>query len=342
MAGLYDDLPEPVLAAAPAEASGQALPLSQSFGAGLPAESRPAPTAVSRLFTLDDASVHMTLGFLSLSDIGTVPSVCKLLQWLRESWLQWRRFIAPLRREVHVHVARLLGAESQSIEKLISLAADIEAAAINGFRRKGHAYLLGGVGGFSYSYGALPLQRVLWSLHSEGLTAWRGVCSMAVDGSFALLPPWGFERRRALLPEEVRLLVGISLWLPPEGAEAEHSYPLLYLNAALQEASAFEALAAQHEDNPPCVAATCEAVLFRPGGGASAVVEEWSLRFCFGPVGFRHQGHGDTDGYRVEAYAAGRRRWRPPDLCYAPDGELSRDAGLHLILRARRCDGLLD
>merc|ERR1712192_62989 len=144
---------------------------------------------------------------------------------------------------------------------------------------------------------------------------------------------------------------------PPEGVEPEHSYPVLKLCAALKGAQAFEALAAKHPSDPPCLAATCDAVIFRPCSRGSqdegldcsrdsdtsaAVLEEWSLRFCFGPRGFRHAGHGECDGYDAEFSAAGRRRWRPVELCYARATPGSREtpfAGMRLLFRGRRCEG---
>lgn len=166
---------------------------------------------------------------------------------------------------------------------------------------------------------------------------------MTIDADFALLPPWNRASQRPLLPRRLRLLVGISLWLPPEGVDAARSFPALYLNVALEQPAALRALAAQHPAAPPCVSATCQAVLFRPGEPASrGLMEEWGLRFCFGPEGYRHPGHGETDGYAIEAFAPGRRRWRPPNLCECLDGQRPQDAGLHLLLRACRCEGLLD
>jgi len=345
MAGLYDDLPEPASstpAAASAPNAGSAA-IAQRLGALAPAPRPSASGASQLLHTLDEANFHAVLGFLPLPDVGaSLPVASRLALWLRNVWLPWQQLLAPLRRQVDVHVVRLLNPRLQSMEELSVLATSIESAALSGFRGLRHSRLLGGVGGYMYFYGGLPMQRVLWSLHSEGLTPWRGVCSMAVDAHFALLPPWALAKRRTLLPERVQLLVGISLWLPPDGVDAEHSFPALYLNVALADAAAFEALAAEHPSLPPCISATCEAVLFRPGTCSAGVMEEWNLRFCFGPEGYRHPGHGETDGYGIEAFAVGRRRWRPPNVCECLDGQRPRDAGLHLLLRGRRCDGLLD
>merc|ERR1712110_543784 len=106
----------------------------------------------------------------------------------------------------------------------------------------------------------------------------------------------------------------------------------------------FESLASQYPDDPPCLAATVDAFLFRPKTEAAEtpIVEEWSLRYCFGPESYRHTGHGETDGYRLEVKSEGRRKWRPPDLCYTKVGDAPRDTGLHLLVGARRCDGLLE
>ena len=190
------------------------------------------------------------------------------------------------------------------------------------------------------SYCELPIPRVVWSLHSEGLSRWRNTCAAVIDGEFALLPPWDRSPRKGFLPRKVRILLGVSLWLPPNEVAAEHSFPSLYLNAALLEPEKFEALAERHPSNPPCLAATCEALLLRMMPGTASTLEEWSWRFCFGPEGYRHSGHGDLEGYRHEIGTPGQRRWRPPELCFAGLEESAQS--LRLLLRSRRCIGLLE
>lgn len=190
------------------------------------------------------------------------------------------------------------------------------------------------------SYCELPIPRVVWSLHSEGLSRWRNTCAAVIDGEFALLPPWDRSPRKGFLPRKVRILLGVSLWLPPNEVAAEYSFPSLYLNAALLEPEKFEALAERHPSNPPCLAATCEALLLRMMPGTASTLEEWSWRFCFGPEGYRHSGHGDLEGYRHEIGTPGQRRWRPPELCFAGLEESAQS--LRLLLRSRRCIGLLE
>lgn len=371
MAGLYDDLPEPSFVALvpPAEAEAAAI---EEFVATLPSAQRPPLppcSARSPLFTLDDATFHGgLLACLSVVEVGaSLPRVCRALRWLRDSWASWRRAVEPLGGSMGaacggrdpgpaVLVARLNNAASCSVERLARLSKTIGAAAAHGFGdfgRRRHARLLGGGGEHRYVYGGLPLQRVIWSLHSEGFTEWRGACSMTMDASFCVLPPWCSPSRRRLLPETVQVVVGISLWLPPHDASADESYPLLCLNAALEDPDSLLEVAERSTENPPCVALNVEAVLIRPpaAGGSSAAgtqaspdgcefCEEWSLRAFFGPHGFRHSGLGHSEGYAVEAYAPGHRRWVPADPCFARDGEA--DTELHLLLRCTRCEGLLD
>jgi len=161
-------------------------------------------------------------------------------------------------------------------------------------------------------------------------------------------------------PPQVRLRLGISYYLPPAGVCVEESFPMLKLCAVLENPQDFQLLADKHPSEPPCLAATCDALVFRPCPAASSdesgrqnsgstpqmsatVLEEWSLRFCFGPDGYRHTGHGECDGYAAEFRAAGQRRWRPVEHCYAKEGLSDIPfPGLRLLFRARRCDGLLD
>eukprot|EP00401_Gymnodinium_catenatum_P052613 CAMPEP_0117540800 /NCGR_PEP_ID=MMETSP0784-20121206/43686_1 /TAXON_ID=39447 /ORGANISM="" /LENGTH=381 /DNA_ID=CAMNT_0005337467 /DNA_START=72 /DNA_END=1215 /DNA_ORIENTATION=- len=290
MAGLYDDLPEPASMGTQPDVD-LVTHGAASQGAEAPRPERPRPSGPSPIFSLDDASLHAVLGFLALPTVGrALPAVCPLLRWLREDWLSWQRFIAPLHRH-KVQVTRLLRASSRGVEDLMPLAESIGAILLQGFgvgrrRRPLGCWGVGGglanagfapaaVLGQSCHYGELSMPRVLWSLHTEGFTRWRGVCALTLDARFALLPPWSFAKRRALVPPRVLLHVGISLWLPPDGIEAAHSFPGLHLNVALAEPHAFETLAGTYPEDPPCLAATCDAVLFRPSGSdASAAVLE--------------------------------------------------------------------
>ncbi|CAK0909885.1 unnamed protein product [Prorocentrum cordatum] len=298
----------------------------------------------TRFFAMDDLSVHLVWGFLPLPCVGrAVPAACRLMLWLREEWQAWQAFAQPLRRPGRtIRIARLLRAGERGVEHLAGLAAVLEEAALRGFSG---APAPGGSGRLALQYGELAVPRVQWSLHSEGLSPWRGVCSLPLDAEWAVLPPW---RKAVGGGLRASLLLGVSLWLPPEGVSVADSFPGLMLSVTLQEPELLEALAERSPSEPPCLAAACDALLVRGGGRAGAAgppaLEEWRLRFCFGPQGHRHAGHGDLEGYRAEVRQMGRKRWRPPDLCYTPSWEqpCPGDAGLRLLLRGRRCDGLLE
>ena len=339
MAGLYDDLPEPQAESQTALSFGNNCSETQkddfeSLG--------PRPDAgSSHVFKLDDVILQHMFSYLALPDVGNVlPAVCPLLLYLRSSWSDWRRFAQPLiLSRPRIQLTQLLNIHSRSLEELSHVSESLGKFAVEafqGFRRlPSFAPDL-----HALSYCELPIPRVVWSLHNEGLSRWRNACAAVVDGTFALLPPWDRVPRKAFLPKKVRILVGVSLWLPPNEVAAEHSFPSLYLNAILLEPEKFEALAERHPSNPPCLAATCEALLLRMMPGTASTLEDWSWRFCFGPEGFRHAGHGDLEGYRHEIQTPGQRRWRPPELCFAAKEENAQS--LRLLLRSRRCIGLLD
>lgn len=345
MAGLYDGLPEP--SGAGSMVAGDGLTSIENISSTVTAKKtrvRPCIATAAPIFIMDDASVHVMFAFLALPDIGSsLPVTCRVLRWLRDTWLLWQQFLAPLQRR-HINVTRLSRSRLESIQELGSLTAAVGSMAEHGFRgeRCGHSWR--GVDGFAYNYGELPVPRVMWSLHTEGFTPWKNVCSMAVDAGFALLPPWS-GARRLLLPSRIQVQLGISLWLPPQYGDPEYSFPALHLNAALDEPEKFEAIAARYPNEPPVLAAVCDAMLFRPGSSTAigaTVVEEWGFRVCFGPRGYRHPGHGETDGYFSEVNVVGRRRWRPPELCHVPDGQRPQDLALHILSRGKHCEGLLD
>eukprot|EP00928_Gymnodinium_smaydae_P044207 TRINITY_DN29507_c0_g2_i1.p1 TRINITY_DN29507_c0_g2~~TRINITY_DN29507_c0_g2_i1.p1 ORF type:complete len:364 (+),score=37.55 TRINITY_DN29507_c0_g2_i1:192-1283(+) len=363
MAGLYDDLPDPCSLEFGTTTVATAAVEASNVQEMVKLKVRPHAPDSSRLLCLDDVSFCLVLSFLSLPDVGTnLPAACPVLSWLRDEWLVWSRFVAPLRRG-GVHVVRVRCIEQRSLDALAMLACSIEQALKQAIveadsrRRRplgcwGMPIPLGGladadivrVPGQVISYGELPMPRVLWSLHNEGFTPWKGVCSLKLDACFSLLPPWNQTRRNDMLLSNVKFEVGISLWTPPENADTAQSFPGLHLKVRLVDAAVLEAVALQHLDNPPCLAATCDALLFRPGdvNKQVTILEYWSLRFCFGPTGYRHAGHGETDGYQMEVSVAGRKRYRPPDICYTRVGEQLRGEGLHLLVGWRRCDGLLD
>eukprot|EP00933_Yihiella_yeosuensis_P043959 TRINITY_DN3899_c0_g2_i2.p1 TRINITY_DN3899_c0_g2~~TRINITY_DN3899_c0_g2_i2.p1 ORF type:complete len:360 (-),score=59.87 TRINITY_DN3899_c0_g2_i2:206-1285(-) len=355
--GLYDDLPLPADEVAPVQNKTNSCKHETLLDESLLLKPRPADAGDSLLFLLDDVIIHQIFEFLALPEVGTaLPATCRLVRFLRVIWIAWQRFEKPLRRE-RVRVEHLLNVHLRSLEELSELSEAIQEV-IRSSPGK-HRLPSSSSDLKNYSYFELATPRVQWSLHNEGFSNWRS-CSDKVDVSFALLPPWDRHPRRRFLPQKVRLVVGISLWLPPSGADAEHSWPALWLNCSLEQPEVFEALAERHPDNPPCLAATCEAIAFRPRFESSQkkaeglrsaelsalphaqVLEEWSCRFCFGPTGYRHVGHGETEGFDFEVSTVGRRRWRPPDLCFARVGEQPQDQGLHLLLQTRRCIGLLE
>ena len=339
MAGLYDDLPEPQTESqVSASVDVGAKQLQEN---SLEIGPRPEDAGSSKVFTLDDVSLQHILSFLALPDVGNVlPTVCPLLLFLRSSWADWRRFSQPLRRP-KIRMMQLLNIQSRSLQELAHVSESLGRFAVEGFQGFRPRLPSFAPDLHALSYCELPIPRVVWSLHNEGLSKWRGTCAAVVDAEFALLPPWDRPPRKAFLPRKLRLLLGVSLWLPPDEVAAEHSFPSLYMNAALLEPEKFEALAERHPSNPPCLAATCEALLLRMTPGAlSSTLEDWSWRFCFGPEGYRHAGHGDLEGYRNEIRTPGRRRWRPPELCFAAGEESAQS--LRLLVRSRRCIGLLE
>ncbi|CAJ1361308.1 unnamed protein product [Effrenium voratum] len=340
MAGLYDDLPEPQSDNAQQllVESEQRRHSDDAFDVG----PRPEDAGASRLFALDDVTLQQIWGFLALPDVGnSLPAVCPLLKFLRGAWAVWQRFAAPLCR-TRIQIMQLLHVHSRSLPELALLSESLGEAVdgFQGFRPRLPSFA---PDLHALSYCELPIPRVVWSLHNEGLSKWRTACASVVNAEFALLPPWDRPPRRNFLPRKVHLLLGVSLWLPPQQVEAEHSFPVLYMNVALLEPAVFESLAERHPGGPPCLAATCEALLLRldPGLRSSALEDDWSWRFCFGPEGYRHTGHGETEGYRCEVQSAGRRRWRPPELCFARVEEKAAQS-LRVLLRCRRCVGLLE
>eukprot|EP00930_Biecheleria_cincta_P045277 TRINITY_DN31209_c0_g1_i1.p1 TRINITY_DN31209_c0_g1~~TRINITY_DN31209_c0_g1_i1.p1 ORF type:complete len:354 (-),score=33.64 TRINITY_DN31209_c0_g1_i1:135-1196(-) len=349
MAGLYDDLPEPA-----SHTNAQVICTGTQFEnecrdqAHVTAQIRP-DAGKSRFLTTDDATIHHVLSFLPLTDVGTAwPSCCRLMQYLREDWQDWRHFVRPLRDRIRIKVIQILQVQSRSIGELGKLSATLENVALEGFPGCKPRQPSSANDRDMHSYFELPTPRVVWSLQSEGITSWRGVCSLAIDAGYALLPPWDRGARRLHLPKKIQLLIGVSLWLPPVGADLEHSFPGLYMNVALALPEIFERLADRFPDSPPCLAANCAALIVKPQDASSSLettgmptLEDWTWRFCFGPEGYRHMGHGDTEGYRREITVAGRRRWRPPELCFARAGE-NRQASFCVLLRTRRSVGLLD
>lgn len=340
MAGLYDDLPEPQSE----QASGQVT--SEKTEAHLEYDwkdvPRPKDPGNAKLFALDDVSLEHVLSFLSLLDLGNVlPAVCPLLLFLRGVWPEWRRFVQPLRR-AGVETIQLLQVDTRSLAELCHLSECLNHFAAEGFRGFKPRLPSFAPDRHALSYRELPIPRVVWSLHSEGLSRWRRTCACVLEVSSALLPPWDRTPKRQLLPRKVRLLLGVSLWLPPNEVAAEHSFPSLYLNAALMDPEIFEALADRFPENPPCLAATCEALLLRMWADTSSTLEDWSWRVCFGLLGYRHPGHGDMEGYRQEIQTPGRKRWRPPELCFAREEDRLAVSSLRILLRTRRCLGLLE
>ena len=340
MAGLYDDLPEPQSEKLPTagQLESQKLQIeSEAWDVGL----RPEDPGNSKFFTLDDVSLQQVFSFLALPEIGRVlPAVCPLLRFLRSAWADWRGFAQPLQQS-RIRVMQLLHVQSRSLCELAQeaqLLGKFAAEGFQGFRPRLPSFA---PDLHDLCYCELPIPRVVWSLHNVGLSKWRSACAAVVDVSFALLPPWDRAPRRQLLPRRVQLLLGVSLWLPPNEVAAEHSFPSLYMNVALLEPEAFEALADRYPDNPPCLAATCEALLLRMVPNNSSSLEDWSWRFCFGHLGYRHSGHGEMEGYRHEIQTPGRRRWRPPELCFTREDERSAQS-LRVLLRSRRCLGLLE
>lgn len=343
MAGLYDDLPEPQAdnQTAGAGSDSNSFTNVQEEGLNLGLGTRPEDAGGSKVFKLDDVILQHVLSYLALPDVGNaLPAVCPLLLFLRSTWTDWRRFAQPLQRS-RIRLMQLLNIHSRSLVELAHVAESLGkfAAEFQGFRPRLPSFA---PDLHALSYCELPIPRVVWSLHNEGLSKWRNSCAAVVDGEFALLPPWDRAPRKAFLPRKVRILLGVSLWLPPTEVDAEHSFPSLYLNAALLEPEKFEALAERHPSNPPCLAATCESLLLRmPTDSTGSTLEDWSWRFSFGPEGYRHPGHGDLEGYRHEIQTPGRRRWRPPELCFAAAREENAQS-LRLLLRSRRCIGLLE
>ncbi|CAE7041950.1 alkbh5, partial [Symbiodinium sp. CCMP2592] len=292
----------------------------------------------SKLFSLHASTLLHALEFLALPEIGhSLASVCRFLQGLRGSWPPWKRFAEALRPTR----IRLPSLHSRRLEELGDLAEDLQRATKS---FKGNQTIPPDPHTFSYS--ELPLPRVVWSLHSEGLSQWRRVCSSLVDAEFAILPPWDRAPRRSFLPRKVQMHLGVSLWLPPEEVgDPRDSFPMLKLRMALAEPQHFEALAERHPQQPPCISAKCDAVLLRlPSLGREATLEEWNCQaFCFGQAGYHHSGYGALDGYRYETATRAKKRWRPPDLCFARAGEERSSASLHLLLRSRRCfEGLFE
>ncbi|CAE7683017.1 alkbh5, partial [Symbiodinium sp. CCMP2456] len=304
-----------------------------------PLAKRPENVGSSKLFSLHEYTLQHTFGFLALPDIGnSLASVCRFLHWLRGDWPPWQRFAKALRKP-RIRLSQLPSLQSLCLQELGDLAEALQRASKS---FKGTNLIPPDPHTFSYS--ELPLPRVVWSLHSEGYSKWRRVCSSLVDAEFAILPPWDRAPRRSFLPRKVQLHLGVSLYLPPEHVGAEDSFPLLCMKMALAEPQRFEAVAERHPQQPPCLAAKCDALLLRlPSLGREATLEEWSCKeFCFGQEGYRHSGHGDLEGYRHEITARGKKRWRPPELCFARAGEERSSASLHLFLRSRRCLGLLE